>query len=186
MNLKKIVRTAFVFPVALVFYSLASLGVAQADSIYMTVEGENQGPISDNASPGNTGHADEITVFGFGHSITIPTDPQSGRPTGQRIHQPLRIFKAFDNSSPKLYQALVTGERLSSVVIKFYRVALTGQQEHYYTIELRDALIKDITAAAGSDGNGTREVVSYTYRTIIWTVENGGITAQDDWRTATP
>ena len=122
-------------------------------------------------------------MFGFGHSVTIPRDPQSGQPTGQRVHQPLRIFKAFDSSSPLLYQALVSGEMLSKVVISFWRTDTSGQSEHYYTIELQDAVIVDITAAAGSDGNGTREVLSYTYRRIIWTMESAGTTSSDDWRT---
>jgi len=53
--------------------------------------------------------------------------------------------------------------------------------EHYYTIALEDVNISDITAAAGADGSGTREVVSYVYRRIIWTMEISGITAGDDW-----
>lgn len=182
MNFHKIVRTAFVFPVALLFYSVGLSGIAQADSIYMSVVGQAQGLISENASPGNEGHEDEITVFGFGHSVTIPTDPQSGQPTGTRVHRPLRIFKAFDNSSPRLYQALVTGELLPQVVVRFWRQNPSGALEHYYTIALEDALISDMTAAAGSDGSGTREVVSYVYRRITWTMEISGVTASDDWR----
>lgn len=182
MNFNSIVRTAFIFPVALVLHALVFPGAAQADSIYMSVEGTGQGLISRNASPGNQEHEDEITMFGFGHSVTIPRDPQSGQPTGQRVHQPLRIFKAFDNSSPLLYQALVTGEILSKVVIKFWRTNTEGQLEHYHTIELEDAIIVDMTAAAGADGNGTREVVSYTYRRITWTMESAGTSSSDDWR----
>jgi type VI secretion system secreted protein Hcp len=182
MHVNRIVRTAFVFVIAQAFFSLALSGIAQAEEIYMSVEGNVQGLISSGASPASEGHEDEITVFGFGHNVTIPRDPQSGQPTGQRVHQPLRIFKAFDNSSPLLYNALVTGETLNSVVIKFFRTDQAGRPEHYYTIELEDAVLVDITAAAGADGNGTREILSYTYRKIIWTMEISGTSSSDDWR----
>lgn len=181
MDFRKIVRTAFVFPVALLFYSAGLLGIAQADSIYMSVEGRNQGTISSNASPSDRGHENEITVFSFGHSVTIPTDPQSGLPTGRRVHGPLRIFKAFDNSSTGLYQALVTGEPLTEVVIRFWRLDPEGVMEHYWTITLVDALISDITGAAGADDSGTREAVSYVYSRIRWQME-GGTEASDDWQ----
>ncbi|MDV3443847.1 type VI secretion system tube protein Hcp, partial [Pseudomonas otitidis] len=37
--------------------------------------------------------------------------PQSGQPTGQRVHKPLMITKVFDKSSPLIFNALTSGER---------------------------------------------------------------------------
>ncbi len=182
MDLNKIVRTASVFSAALAFCFLGAVGVAQADSIYMTVAGETQGNISTGASPGAGDHENEITVFGFGHSVTIPTDPATGQPTGQRIHRPLRIFKTFDRTSPLLYEALTRGEMMTEVVIKFWRTTVTGTTEHYYTITLTDAIITDITAAAGAEGAESREVVSFHYRMIEWVNEIFGTSGADDWR----
>ena len=42
-------------------------------------------------------------------------------------------------------------------------------------------MIQSITSASGTDGTGTREVVSYVYQRIIWTWEDGGITSEDSW-----
>jgi len=117
----------------------------------MTIEGELQGLITagnfTEPSVGNIyqeGHEDQILVEAFKHNIILPRDPQSGQPTGQRVHQPVVITKVFDKSSPLLYSALTSGERMSKCVIEWWRTSGTGQQEHYFTIELEDAIIVDI------------------------------------------
>ncbi|MDP5566664.1 type VI secretion system tube protein TssD, partial [Pseudomonas aeruginosa] len=49
-------------------------------------------------SVGNTyqeGHEDQVMVQGFNHEVIIPRDPQSGQPTGQRVHKPVVITKVF-------------------------------------------------------------------------------------------
>ncbi|MCL8061316.1 type VI secretion system tube protein Hcp, partial [Pseudomonas aeruginosa] len=56
-------------------------------------------------SVGNTyqeGHEDQVMVQGFNHEVIIPRDPQSGQPTGQRVHKPVVITKVFDKASPLL------------------------------------------------------------------------------------
>src|SRR5690554_2104254 len=79
---------------------------------YMTIEGTKQGLITAGTftedSVGNIfqeGHEDQILVQAFDHQVIIPRDPQSGQPTGQRVHKPLMITKVFDKSSPLLFNA---------------------------------------------------------------------------------
>nr|BFE95696.1 hypothetical protein GCM10020185_62320 [Pseudomonas brassicacearum subsp. brassicacearum] len=117
----------------------------------MSVKGTKQGLITAGAftadSVGNTyqeGHEDQVMVQAFEHQVTIPRDPQSGQPTGQRIHKPLTITKVFDKASPLLQVALTSGERLEEVKIQWYRTSAAGTQEHYYTTTLEDAIIVDI------------------------------------------
>ncbi|KEA24206.1 hypothetical protein BH79_29030 [Pseudomonas aeruginosa C0324C] len=50
--------------------------------------------------------------------MIIPRDPQSGQPTGQRVHKPVVITKVFDKASPLLLAALTSGERLTKVEIQ--------------------------------------------------------------------
>ncbi len=76
--------------------------------------------------------------------MIIPRDPQSGQPTGQRVHKPVVITKVFDKASPLLLAALTSGERLTKVEIQWYRTSAAGTQEHYYTTVLEDAIIVDI------------------------------------------
>lgn len=162
---------------------------------YLTVEGQNQGSITSGTftqeSVGNVyqeGHEDEILVEAFNHQVTIPRDPQSGQPTGQRVHKPLIITKVFDKSSPLLYTALTSGEQLTKCELKFFRTSADGQQEHYYTIELEDAIIVDITAYMPNCQDPAQahfthlEDVAFSYRKITWTHEAGGTSGSDDWR----
>lgn len=162
---------------------------------FMSIEGSNQGNITAGTftedSVGNIyveGHEDEILVQAFDHSVIIPRDPQSGQPTGQRVHQPLTITKIFDKCSPLLYNAMTSGEKLTKCVIKWYRTSASGTQEHYFTIELVDAIIVAMKARMPNCqdpgmGHFTHlEDVSFSYRMISWTHEVGGTTGTDDWR----
>lgn len=162
---------------------------------YMSITGTAQGNITEGAnsveSMGNayqSDHTDEVTVQAFKHKVLIPRDPQSGQPSGQRVHQPFIITKVFDKSSPKLYAALTSGERLTTIVLKWYRTSMTGKQEHYFTHELEDAVIVDIdtympNAQDPEQAHFTHlEDVAFTYRKITWTHEVSGVSGSDDWR----
>ncbi|MFQ5773105.1 MAG: Hcp family type VI secretion system effector [Kiloniellaceae bacterium] len=162
---------------------------------YMTIEGTTQGNITQGAftedSVGNIwqeGHEDEILVQAFKHNVMIPRDPQSGQPSGQRVHQPVSVTKVFDKSSPLLYNALCSGELLPNVEIKWYRTAGTGTQEHYFTIKLEDAVIVDIQGQMpncqdpGNQSFTHLEEVSFSYRKITWNHEVAGTSGSDDWR----
>ena len=111
----------------------------------------------------------------FQHQVIIPRDPQSGQPTGQRVHKPLMITKVFDKSSPLIFNALTSGERLNKCRLEWYRTSSTGTQEHYFTIELEDAVIVDVQSRMPNcqDPNMSHfthlEDVYFTYRKIVWT-----------------
>jgi len=152
--------------------------------MYMTVEGENQGSIDGGVtlSP----HEDSIEVLYFESGVIVPTDQQSGLSTGKRVHQPLIILKPVDKSTPKLYQALTSGEHLTNVFIKFYPIGPTGQEEHAFTVELEDAIIVSMFTRADDDmtntfGNNFVDEVQFTYKKIMWTWEDGGVTSEDSW-----
>ncbi len=127
-------------------------------------------------------------VQGFNHEVIIPRDPQSGQPTGQRVHKPVVITKVFDKASPLLLAALTSGERLTKVEIQWYRTSAAGTQEHYYTTVLEDAIIvdiKDYMHNCQDPGNAHfthLEDVHFTYRKITWTHEVSGTSGSDDWR----
>ncbi len=162
---------------------------------YMTIEGELQGLITAGTfteeSVGNIyqeGHEDQILVEAFEHNVTLPRDPQSGQPSGQRVHGPIVITKVFDKASPLLYSALTSGERMSQCKIDWYRTSATGTQEHYFSIELEDAIIVDVQASMpncqdpGQAHFTHLETVAFTYRKITWTHEVSGTSGHDDWR----
>ncbi|MCX4310888.1 MAG: Hcp family type VI secretion system effector [Desulfovibrio sp.] len=162
---------------------------------YLSVTGEHQGLITagnfTEASVGNIyqeGHEDECLVEAFAHTIMLPRDPQSGQPSGQRVHKALKITKVIDKSSPLLFRALTAGERLPKVEMKFYRTSAAGTMEHYFTIALEDAIIVDITSYMPNCQDPSQEHfthledVSFTYRKIIKTHEIASTSESDDWR----
>ncbi|UYZ84356.1 Hcp family type VI secretion system effector [Entomomonas sp. E2T0] len=162
---------------------------------YVTLVGTKQGLITAGTftedSVGNIyqeGHEDEALVQAFSHEIIIPRDPQSGQPTGQRVHKPLMITKVYDKASPLIFNALTSGERLSECTIKWYRTSSAGVQEHYFTVKLEDAVIVDVKAYMPNCQDPAMshfthlEDVYMTYRKIIWTHEVAGTSGSDDWR----
>ena len=163
---------------------------------YCTITGQTQGPITQDASTqpsiGNDyqeGHTNEILVQAFDHVVTVPTNVQSGQPTGSRRHKPLTITKAFDKSSPLLYKALCTGEKLPTVEIKWYRPSEAGGPEHYFTTKLVDAIITNINARMPNCQDPTQanfthlEDVQFTYLSITWSHVIGSTESTDSWRT---
>lgn len=165
-----------------------------ASPAYMTVQGATQGFISKGAftseSVGNLfqeGHEDEIYVLAAEANVMKPTDPQSGQPTGTRVHKPFRITKLFDKASPLLWQALCNGEPLQ-IELNFYRTSNRGGTEQYYTIKLTDAVIVDMKGyflnpqIPEYQALGHLEDVSLVYRAIEWTHQVAGTSGHDDWR----
>lgn len=89
---------------------------------YISIQGKTQGNITQGAftadSVGNVyqeGHEDQILVQEVEHLIATPTDPQSGQPSGQRVHKPFTghpredIFDSRDYMSAQLNIALGAG-----------------------------------------------------------------------------
>lgn len=163
--------------------------------IFISIKGSTQGLITQGTftpeSIGNSyqkGHEDQALIKGFSHSISIPRDPQSGQPSGQRVHEPIVISKLFDKSSPLLYNALTKGETLTEVELKFYRTSYAGKPEHYFSIVLEDAIIVDIDSYVDNEEgmNKTQvapmEKVSFAYRKITWRHETASTSGEDDWR----
>jgi type VI secretion system secreted protein Hcp len=87
-----------------------------------------------------------------------------------------------------LFTALCSGEKLTKCMIKWYRTSADGQQEHYYSIALEDAIITSINGYMPNCQDPGKahfthlEDVSFSYRKIVWTHEIAGTSGDDDWR----
>ncbi len=162
---------------------------------YISIEGQTQGNITAGAftadSVGNIfveGHEDQMLVQEFKHVVTVPTDPQSGQPAGQRVHKPFIITVALNKAVPLLYNALASGEMLPNVELKWYRTSTEGKQEHFFTTTLTDATIVDIDCKMPhcqdpEKANFTQLIdVSLAYRKIDWEHVVAGTSGADDWR----
>ena len=72
-----------------------------------------------------------IEVVAQEHCLYIPTDNNTGKLTGTRIHTPFLFTKEIDSSSPYLYKAVTTGQTLKSAEFKWYKINDAGQEVIY-------------------------------------------------------
>ena len=152
---------------------------------YLYVEGTNQGKIEGSCRV--AGHEGMIIVQGLDHTVSIPKNPQTGLPSGKRVHEAMTMTKEIDKSSPKLLQALCSGEQMKEVRLEFYRISPAGKEEKYYTIKLENAIVTNARAWIPNcldplNGQfGHMEDVSFTYEKIVWTWVPDGIESEDRW-----
>lgn len=162
---------------------------------FISITGQTQGHITAGAFTADSvgdifieGHEDEMMVQEFDHIVTVPTDPQSGQPSGQRIHKPFKFTVALNKAVPLMYNALASGEKITAVEMKWYRTSIEGKQEHYFSTKLEGATIIDIKCHMPhcqdpSKSDYTQLVtVSMAYRKIDWDHVTSGTSGSDDWR----
>jgi len=153
--------------------------------MFLTVTGNTQGAIDGSCTI--KGHENTMLIQALEHVIDIPKSPQTGLPTGKRVHGALILSKALDKASPKLFQALTSGEQLSEVKLAYYRIAPTGKEELYYTTVLKNAIITRIRTWVPNcldplqSAMGHMENIAFTYETIVNTWTPDGIEAEDSW-----
>lgn len=153
---------------------------------YLKLTGTTQGAIEGDCT--QQGHEKTILVYAMDHQVEIPRDTHTGLATGQRLHKPMVVTKHLDCASPKLQAACVSGERMTEVVLEFYRINERGLEEHYYTIKLENAIVvetrlfKPMTFIEENKPYHDMEEISFTYEKIIWTYVTDGIEAEDDWK----
>jgi len=153
--------------------------------VHITMKGKKQGPIKGSCT--QKGREDTMLVHSFTSEVSIPTDVFTGQASGKRVHKPLTITKEVDKASPQLYLAATTGEILTEVGLKFYRINQLGKEENYFTIMLTNATIIDIkawfphTQDKATAHYGHLEDVSLTYQKIQWRHEIDKTEAEDDW-----
>ena len=162
---------------------------------FISIEGSNQGKITAGAftedSVGNVyveGHEDEIMAQAISHIVTVPTDPQSGQPAGQRVHKAFKFTCSLNKAVPLMYNALASGEMLPKVEVTWFRTSIDGRQEKFFSTVLEDAVIVDMNllmpnAQDPSNAPYTQLLeVSLSYRKINWDHTISGTSGSDDWR----
>ncbi|WGE74495.1 Hcp family type VI secretion system effector [Actinobacillus equuli] len=162
---------------------------------FISIEGSKQGKITAGAftedSVGNVyveGHEDEIMAQAISHIVTVPTDPQSGQPSGQRVHKAFKFTCSLNKAVPLMYNALASGEMLPKVAVTWFRTSIDGRQEEFFSTVLEDAVIVDMNlvmpnAQDPSNAPYTQLLeVSMSYRKINWDHTIAGTSGSDDWR----
>ncbi|QAX83120.1 type VI secretion system tube protein Hcp [Pseudomonas sp. DTU12.3] len=158
---------------------------------FMTLHGSRQGLISagafTEASVGNSyqsGREDKIMIQALSHGIFVPKNAGAGR----RMHKPLIVTKTIDKASPLINTALCSGELLSQCRVEWFRTSAQGVQEHFYTMELEDAVIvgAEILMPHCQDPDTAHltqlEKIHFRYRRIYWRHEVSRTMGSDEWQ----
>jgi type VI secretion system secreted protein Hcp len=156
---------------------------------YLKLKGKTSGEIKGDCTKDGEHTKDSILVYGFDHEIEIPKDTHTGLPTGQRIHKAFTITKRVDNATPLVMQACTSGEQMEEWALYLYRISEKGQEEHYYTITLTNAIIVKVnletplTFLEENKPFHNMEKVSFTYTGIDHENVAAKITGSDNWAT---
>ena len=124
----------------------------------------------------------EIDSFSWGVSNSGSMAGGGGGGTGKVQFQDFHFTKKVDKSSPKLMEAVATGEHLRSVDLVVRKAG--GEQMEYYKIELQDVVISGYSTT-GSSGEAPTESVSFNFSKIVfeYTPQNADGTAAAPIRT---
>lgn len=153
-----------------------------ANLVYMTITGEKQGSISQGcgsydslANKCQINHIDQIFVLALTHSTHRQKNIN---------HQPISITKLLDKSSPLLGVAIANNEKLQCM-IDVYRTDKTGFNSKFYSIELRDAYLIDISLNIphSIDHNDAQpeETLLLSFTSITWNHYSAGTSGYSFW-----
>jgi type VI secretion system secreted protein Hcp len=150
-----------------------------AYEFYVTIEGSKSGIIKGDVI--KRGHEGKIAGLAFDYEALLEQARRgSGQAAGKRQHSPITITKRWDVATPRLFQALVTGEILKSVLIEFEGTdRKTSTKVIYHTVKLTNASIVDVFQYADAD-TGELEDVSFVFRKIEIENKIGKTMAVDD------
>ncbi|QRN37382.1 Hcp family type VI secretion system effector [Pectobacterium carotovorum] len=140
-----------------------------ANLIYLKLTGIKQGLISAGCSSADSignkyqiAHEDEIFVYELMNRIT--------RQDNVALN-PVEIRKPIDKATPLIAQALGDNEKLTCEFL-FYRTSQSGDNELYFKMVLRDAVINDIQFfypnSLTHNETQPQESISFKFASIEW------------------
>src|SRR5574342_107711 len=149
----------WLLPILLAVIVSSSFGTAFAASDYFLKIDGIEGESSDDKHKGQI----EIESWSWGVSNSGSMASGGGAGAGKVQFQDFHFTKTVDKSSPKLMQAVATGEHLRTVDLTVRKAG--GTQMDYYVIHLEDVIISSYSTSGGSTEAPT-ESVSFNFQKI--------------------
>lgn len=142
---------------------------------------ENGSPIIGGC--GVLGREGSIEVKSLSHHLTIPTDRNTGKLTGTRIHTPILFQKEFDRVTPLLARAICRGVTLKTAEFKLYHIIEAGFEVEYFNILLENVKVTSLTPNLhpGAATGKHIENIELRYESIQWKYVDGNIIFKDSW-----
>ncbi|AJG21849.1 Hcp family type VI secretion system effector [Cupriavidus basilensis] len=133
------------------------------------------------------GREGSVEVVAFDHAVSIPTDSNTGKLTGTRVHKPVVFTKETDASTPYLYKAVTSGQTLKSVEIKWYKIDDAGKEKEYFNTKLENVKVVGVTPKMldiknpAFEKHNHLEDIELRYEKITWSYKDGNIIHADSW-----
>lgn len=133
------------------------------------------------------GREGSIEITAFDHGLHIPTDGNTGKLTGTRVHKAITLTKETDASTPYLYKAVTSGQTLKSAEIKWYKIDDAGKEKEYFNTKLDNVKVVSVSPVMHDIKNPAYEKhnhlekVELRYETITWSYKDGNIIHKDTW-----
>lgn len=133
------------------------------------------------------GREGSVEVVQFDHAVRTPTDANTGKLTGVRIHEPLKFVKQVDAASPYLYRAVANGQTLKEVEFKWYEIDDAGKESEYFNHRLENVKVVAVKPYMHNVKDKTferfphLEEIELRYEKVTWTYLDGNIQHSDSW-----
>lgn len=126
-------------------------------------------------------------ILALDHKVYMPADKDTGALTGTRKHDDFVVTKAFDSTSPVLYEACCRGKKLQKIDVVWYRIDENGAEKEYFRHTLNGVQVVAVNPAVhyvkdpSREQDGHLENVHLRYEQIEWTHKDGNISSVDNW-----
>lgn len=132
------------------------------------------------------GREGAIEVLQLNHSVNVPHDGNSGKLMSGRRHVPLSIVKEMDKSSPYLFKAACTNEKLVKATVKWYRTNAAGMEEEFMHTVMENVCIVSLSPSLHNIKDPERsspptETLALMYEKLTWKYLDGNIQYTDGW-----
>ncbi|WP_242396307.1 type VI secretion system tube protein TssD [Anaeromyxobacter oryzisoli] len=159
--------------------------MAQTVHLFLKANGKDVKGESTQTSLGREG---SIECISYEQAVKTAREEGTNMVTGRRQHQPIKIVKRIDQSSPLIMKALTENQKVEAV-FKFYRPNPSGDgtTEQFYTVQLKEANVSAVkqevpdTIAKDTAGLPPLEQIEFVFKEIIWRFEKGGVEHPDKW-----
>jgi type VI secretion system secreted protein Hcp len=159
--------------------------MAESIALFLKANGTD---IKGDSTQTSLGRENSIEVLHYEQNCNTAREASSGIATGRRTYEPLFIKKRIDKSSPLIAKAMVQNQVIDGKFMFFRPNPLgDGTTQQFYTVEIKGGrishhkqLVPDVTLTENQAEHPLEEV-SFTFHTIKWRFEDGGIEHEDTW-----
>ncbi len=125
-----------------------------------------------------------IECLAYDEAVSVGYEPRSGRPTGDRSYEPIRIVKWVDRSSPELALS-ATQSKACTAEFKFFRPSdVDAGLEHFFTVTADEARVQRIRRyqVEGDQAAPAKEEIEFVFGKITWKHETENTEHEDSWK----